>query len=276
MSSWSGGRQILAKKIRPGLYFQAREAGFCSLFLDYFYHYLFAQHAGQALHVNCTPNPVGANYELFRETFQTPVNVEFVRDYRPAWTHIQPGQIRQRMANISTQQLQNFAQLFFHLTPEMASEVSSLLTQQKTPEHFDIGVHIRSGDKITTGEMPVIPISAYRDQIKKFCTSPSPMIFVMTDNIETLESLKAIAEPGWRFFALTQDRQRGHVQLDFNLSPSSQRRADYIQFLAELELMRRASSLVVTFTSNIGRYLYLTAPTSTSIVSIDMKVFAPI
>jgi hypothetical protein len=266
----------MSKKIRPGLYFQAREAGFCSLFLDYFYHYLFAQHAGQALHVNCTPNPVGANYELFRETFQTPVNVEFVREYRPAWTHIAIPQIRQRMANISTSQLRNFAQLFFHLTPEMANEVSSLLTQQKAPAYFDVGVHIRSGDKITTGEMQAIPIFAYRDQIKMFCKSPSPFIFVMTDNIEALENLKAIAEPGWRFFSLTQERQRGHIQLDFNLSPSSQRRADYIQFLAELELMKRASSLVVTYTSNIGRYLYLTMPASTSIVSLDMKVFAPI
>ena len=135
---------------------------------------------------------------------------------------------------------------------------------------------MRAGDKITTGEMQAIPVHAYAEQIRKQCGMTSPRIFVMTDNIDMLQGLKEIGDSSWSIVSYTLEHQRGHIQNEFNLAPSAQRKAAYIQFLAELQVMQEIPSLIVTYTSNIGRYLYLTVPTSTQITSLDMKVFAPI
>jgi hypothetical protein len=202
-----------------------------------------------------------------------PSGVQFVRENSSGWPLILHGQVKQRLTYYTSEQLKELALQFFRLTPEMAAQVAEFRVQKGILGPFDIGVHIRTGDKITTGEMKAIPVSAYVDQIRRTCKSPSPRIFIMTDNFEMIRQLQALADPSWQLFSYTLDRQKGHVQLDFNLSPAAQRKTDYIQFLAELQVMQETPALLVTYSSNIGRYLYLTTPKSTSITSLDVKSF---
>ena len=182
MPSWSGGKFIQTRKYKPGYYHQAREAGFCSLFLGYFYDWLYAQHSNQILYVNSTPNPVSANYELFEETFQKPSGVEFTREKQPDWSLVHHGQVKQRLTFYSDKQLQDLAHEFFKLSPEMQSRIHEFRNQKAFPRFFDVGVHIRTGDKITTGEMKAIPVAEYAEEIRKQCGTSSIRIFVMTDN----------------------------------------------------------------------------------------------
>jgi hypothetical protein len=64
---------------------------------------------------------------------------------------------------------------------------------------------------------------------------------------------------------------QGHVQRDFNASSAGNRMNTYLNFIAELFLMQQIQHVVCTFSSNVGRFLYLTS--ENEVVTVDDKFF---
>jgi hypothetical protein len=142
-----------------------------------------------------------------------------------------------------------------------------------------VGLHIRSGDKITTEEMNPIRIDQYVDALEKVAAKLNKKdlnVFVMTDNTTLFQKLMMRCPKLWTLYTLQEEyiyTRNGHTQAQFNMLPTRIRNEQFIQFLAELEIMKLLPHLVVTFSSNIGRWLYITnkAAKPEDIMSLDVE-----
>jgi hypothetical protein len=283
MSSWLGGsHSMIQKKRQDGYFFESRPLGFCSLFLNLFYCWLHARDTKMKLYFKETPNPVSLNYKLYTKTFLLPDTIIPVQEkHTSSLITIDNVQkyVSTRISFYTNEQLQDLAQGFFKFTQAMKDQMKDWKESQPLtlPQTIHAGIHIRSGDKITYGEMQSIPMKSYLDELNRMLSGiDAPVIFVMTDNYTLLQELQTISPASWKYITYTDKSQNGHVQAEFNLMDFKKREQGYIQFLVELEIMRQLPRLIITYTSNIGRYLFLMKRKDTEVVSLDMKVFSPI
>jgi len=166
------------------------------------------------------------------------------------------------------------AHTIFQWNPDLIRVLTDIIRAAKVPTELDLGVHIRGGDKITTGESRAIPITDYIKAIKKFQATTKKdnlTIFVMTDSMSQLAELKKKADPSWTLFNMAPSLPQpdGHVQDQFNRSPPRARLSAYHSFMAELLIMQSISDILCTFSSNVGRFLYFTVEHPERIVSLD-------
>lgn len=264
--------QVRKPKNNDRIAFSTNGAGFASNFNNFLYNYLYAKKNTKPLHVYDRDNPISPNYHILQESFVPPKDLIYIQN--PPTEKIDLTMIRLMTATMSDEFLQTQAKLLFKLTPQMESQIQAILSKYAFPA-FDLGVHIRSGDKIRTGEMPLIPMELY---VKEINATNAKTVFVMTDNSELLEQIKGSLKPSIQVYSLTQTSpcKAGHEQDVFNSSPNDVKLDAYIHFLAELYVMQQIPSIICTFSSNIGRFLYLTTGVNATFKSLDMKKFTPL
>jgi hypothetical protein len=258
-------------------YYGTNQSGFASNFNNFLYAYIYAKKLKKSFYVYDLNNPISPNYHILKESFVNPSNIVYIDTYPDQPGAVSLSMIRALTLNLSKTVIQEEAKELFRLTPEITSQIRSELSKYTFPL-FDIGVHIRSGDKIKTGEMAAIPIETYSKEINGAANKVGTTnVFVMTDNLELLEALKQKVNEGIHIYSLNQDKEipcaSGHNQGVFNLLPHTVKLNAYIQFMTELYLMQQIPNIICTFSSNIGRYLYITSPTTTNFKSLDMKVY---
>lgn len=265
MSSWIRPSYPLKKK-KTDEYFQTTQAGFCSNFNQLLYAYVHHRKEKIPMNVLDKPNCLSANYRLFKDTFLQPNGIIYIDEPGKNKFHVKKWPI---MMSLPHEQIREYTQHLFRLNEKTQTEVDKL----KPDVLFDVGIHIRTGDKITTGEMKKIEIEEYVKAVDKL-KKDELNIFIMTDNYDTFEKFLSYCKPGWKCWTLCKKEQRGHMQNDFNLMEKDKRFEGFYQFLAELYTMKTIPTLILTYTSNIGRFLYLLGDSTQNIVSLDMKVWA--
>lgn len=285
MSSWANRTATIPRKLTGEPFFQTSVAGFCSNFNEFIFTYIYCQKRGIPFRVLDIPNCVSLNRPLLASLLQPHPNVEFLKQEQSS-KKITRKDILQlaSMLNVSAEDFQKAASDIFQWNPQTQEHFAEFFGHRKCPpvESFDVGLHIRSGDKITTGEMKEISLERYRQEleaIQKKIGKKQLSIFVMTDNISLLHKLKAICSQNWTWFTFQEETpysQRGHIQQEFNLLPSTVRYQLFFQFLAELEVMKQMRYLIVSFTSNIGRWIYITNTVAKKedIVSLDATLWS--
>ena len=267
--SWMRGIVIAMPKNNDRIVFTTNGAGFASNFNNFLFTYLHAKKNKKPLHVYDRNNPISPNYRMLEESFLRPKDLIYIQDAPKEKNYA--AMIRAMAATMSDEILEKEAKALFKLTPQMESQIQTILSNYAFPS-FDLGVHIRSGDKIRTGEMPVIPIDLY---VKEINATNAKTIFVMTDNSELLDQMKGSLKPSIQVYSLNQTSpcKTGHEQGVFNSYPNDVKLDAYIHFLAELYVMQKIPSIICTFSSNIGRFLYLTRAVNAIFKSLDMKKF---
>jgi hypothetical protein len=287
MTSWGGNRQFAqAKKFQESIqFFQTTEGGFCSNMTSLFIAYANAVKTSSSLYVHDVPNSVSQNLPLFQSILKDNSTVKYLKDVSPNSTSIDWNKMKYdfQTLNGSTNftTLKRMAKdLFFYNGDAQEKIMSRIRGAGLDRTLFDVGVHIRSGDKITRGEMKAIPIQDYVSALNSYSKrlgKPKLSVFVMTDNMKVFEELKRLSPATWTFTTLqniSAYTANGHTQSSFNTLPSSTRLELFYQFLTELHIMQNIPNLVVTYSSNIGRFLYLTSRfqhTADSIMSLDVQ-----
>ncbi|WP_133013307.1 hypothetical protein [Marinomonas flavescens] len=117
-----------------------------------------------------------------------------------------------------------------------------------------IAVHIRAGDKISTGEMLEIAIEKYVDAILSI-KNIIPVI-VFTDDVRKFEKLRAIL-PSHYTCLNGSGYVEGFQQSDFNARNINEKEEDTLQLLTEVYCMVYSYKLICTFSSNLTRYVAL-------------------
>jgi hypothetical protein len=269
MSSW--GAQAPRKRLgNDAIVFVATEAGFCSQFNNYLHHVILAKKEKQKLFLIDKYSALKDSF--LQRSFVLPSIVEPVPTV-PANVKSYAKQILGILSNMTPQQIRAEAAALFRLSPKLSQDIAAERAKYVFPS-FDVGVHIRSGDKVTTGEMRLIPIEKYAAEIRRHAPKS---VFVMTDTLNLREELKAILEPNIGVYGLDfKSPCSTHVQGEFNLAPKAVREEAYVQFMTELNIMQEIPRIVCTLSSNVGRYLYVTAKDVSGFKSLDGPVYTPV
>lgn len=283
MSSWSGTRQFAqAKKIQDSVsFFQTTEGGFCSNFNLLFLAYSIAVKNSSPLYVHDFPNSVGQTFPLLQTILKDNSTLKYLKDIPANSNPLDSKKLSsQFVSSTNLQTLRRMARdLFFYNGDTQEKIISGIKGAGLERTVFDVGVHMRSGDKITTGEMKQIPISDYVNALSNYSRrlgKSKLSVFVMTDNMRLFEDLKRLSPSTWSFTTLqsfSPYAANGHTQDSFNALSFSVRQELFYQFLTELHILQNTPNLIVTYSSNVGRFLYLTSRfqhTADSIVSLDV------
>ena len=267
MSSWV--RQEPRKRLaQDAILFIATEAGFCSQFNNYLYHFILSKKKKQKLYLFDA-----RRYPFLHDSFLLPPNVELIPTL-PAAITSHAKQILGTLSNMTNEQIRAEAAELFRLSPALSEQIAAERAKYAFAT-FDVGVHIRSGDKITTGEMQTIPIEMYAAEIRKY--SPK-RVFVMSDNPGLRETLKELLGSSVELFSLEfkSPCTGAHEQGTFNMAPKAKKEEAYVQFMTELNIMQEIPRIVCTLSSNVGRYLYVTAKDVSGLKSLDVPAYAPV
>lgn len=289
MTSWAGNRGFapLKKAEVAKVYFQPTEGGICSNLNLLFYAYIQATKNSEPLYVHDTPNCVGPLFPIFQRILRDNSTIKYLKDIPPGSTRIDFRKLSntQAVSSVPFNRLKQMARDFYFYNGETQGKILNLIQSAGlTRTVFDIGVHIRSGDKISTGEMKSIPIKTYIDAIRTLggrIGKSELKIFVMTDNMSLYRQLLEAAPKTWSFTTLqelTFYTANGHTQSTFNSLTTEKKEELFYNFLTELHIMQNIPNLVVSYSSNVGRFLYLTSRLVTSkenIISVDVPDWAP-
>ncbi len=285
MTSWAGTRQYAqVKKVQESVsYFQTTQGGFCSIFNLLFAAYLNASKNSSILYVHDSPNSVGISFPMLQTILRENSSIKYLKELNDSSKPLSLNEIKKTpfIASTNTQTLKRMARdLFFYNSDTQEKIISRIRSAGLERTLFDVGIHIRSGDKITTGEMAAIPIRDYVNALQSFSKrlgKGNLSVFVMTDNMKLYNDLIKASPPNWNFTTLQKPSNytmNGHIQYTFNTMSSTDRMEHFYQFLTELHILQNTPNLVVTYSSNIGRFLYLTSRfqhTADSIISLDIS-----
>jgi hypothetical protein len=235
-----------------------------------------------SLYIHDSPNSVGQSFPLLQKILKDNSTLKYLKEIPPNSKAIDTTKLSSQATNSANiQTMKRMAKdLFFYNGDAQEKIMTRIRGAGLDRTVFDVGVHIRSGDKITTGEMKSIPIRDYANALSGFSRrlgKANLSVFVMTDNMKLLEELKRFCPSTWSFTTLqniSAYTATGHTQFVFNTLPSSTREELFYQFLTELHILQNIPNLVVTYSSNVGRFLYLTSRfqhTPDSIVSLDVR-----
>jgi hypothetical protein len=184
-------------------------------------------------------------------------------------------QLNKYLCTLTDSYICSEARSVFKFNPVTQEKVNIYLKSAAFPA-FDIGIHIRMGDKITSGEMAAISLDTYRKAIQDaqiLLKKDTLNIYVMTDNQSIILSLKQ-ANLSWSLYSLKPPiPSTGHDQKIFNSQPTKDKMESYYHFLSELYIMQRCPYIVCTYSSNIGRFLYMTREPESIIHSLDIPIF---
>lgn len=284
MTSWVRSKTIpgLTKSKRDELdvRWKTSDRGFCAQFNNYFYHVNYAKRIGKGIEVQEFPNCLSDSYALISSTFATDISgvkfVDSVEGRIPAMLHVKVFDQNTRTPPAT---LQANAKEILRWNPALEAQIQGIVASTGLPAGFDLGIHIRSGDKVATKEMKAISIDRYVREIESYLASSglkSLRIFVMSDNSEMLEQLKKRAKGPFNFYTIeSKHAVGGHTQSEFNARPFDEKFNEFMVFLTELYIMQRIPGLIVTLSSNVGKFLYLTAKYR-SLKSLDLANFLPL
>jgi hypothetical protein len=97
----------------------------------------------------------------------------------------------------------------------------------------------------------------------------------MTDNIEILHDIQRKIDTSISIFNLPLpfSLPGGHDQTTFNRQSPKLKQDAFYHFLAELYILQKSSRILCTFSSNVGRFLYMTCDNPSGVVSLDISEF---
>jgi hypothetical protein len=263
---------------KSSLFFETSDAGFCTNFNQFLYAYAYSVSQGKPLAVYDLANPVSISYPLLKNTFADVSGVTYT-DGMTTLTSSTRRLISRVMANanaIPVSTLREYAHKLFHWKQTMIPTLQNLVTAGNLPESFDLGVHMRMGDRVTTRDRRAITVDEYVRAAKKFQNDSKKDtldIFLMSDSYTGITEFKKKADSSWTVYTLPSvlPNPEGHIQSQFNSSPARGRLPAYNTFMAELVVMQSISDIICKLSSNVGRFLYYTVEHPERIISLDEK-----
>jgi hypothetical protein len=261
--------------------FETNELGLCANFNQFLYAYAYAslQEGGKPLTVYDMQNCISPGFSLIKSTFADMSGVVFVDSMVPSAISLRRTfpRVMETVQALPMESLRKTAQKIFQWGPQVLPIVKDILEKAKLPGAFDLGIHIRAGDKITTREMTSISIDRYVAATKKYQADSALdelHIFLMTDTVKMRSDFITKADPSWKVYFLPTPlpQPEGHVQSAFNASPRRIKTVAYNYFIAELVIMQSIPDILCTLSSNVGRFLYYTVEHQDGIMSLDAKM----
>lgn len=116
-----------------------------------------------------------------------------------------------------------------------------------------LGVHIRRGDKITTGEMQNIPLLKY---VEAIIETGYKHIYIATDDYRSVEFVHAqLPAPDYHIYCNPELAGAGFSEGRFNHSSKKDRYKETCSLLFDIFVLFRAAYFIGTYSSNLSRVI---------------------
>ena len=270
MTSWLNARSVQPMPVEKTAYlFETGGTGFCSQFNEFLYSYMYAKAEKKQLYVNDIQNPVSTTYQMIKNTFSVPVTeVLFTDTYvaTAAPMNRRGNQLRGFLSKLSGETLRTEAKNLLQWNSVLVNKIQNILKVNTLSKGgYDVGVHLGSG------EMRNFNVSQYLDAVLAYQKSSKKTalnIFVMSGSESRLSEFQKKKDPSWTIYYITSP--------NLQTSTATRKMESYLHFMTELYMVRNIQHVVTAFSSNVGRFIYLTAATQARVVSVDTPVFSPI
>jgi hypothetical protein len=261
MTSWGGNRQYAqVKKVQESVsYFQTTQDDVCSNFTLLFSAYLNATRNSSLLYIHDFPNSIGATFPMLQAILRENSSIKYLKEVPEKSKSLDPNQIAMNpyLESTNIQTLKRVARdLFFYNSDAQDKIMTRIRSAGLERTAFDVGVHIST-------KMGGIPIQMYVNALQSFSRrlgKANLSIFVMTENKSLYTELVKESPQSWNFTNL-QSFSKDTIE-------------DFYQFLTELHILQNTPNLIVNYSDNIGRFLYLSSRfqhTTDSITSLDIQ-----
>jgi len=277
MSSWGQPNQSQSKLKYTDLFCKISKSGYGTNFQKFLMCFLFSKYLKKPLYLCDTSNNISTDFHLILDTFQSIPNVKYTN--KKGFTVFEDKiiELNKFLSSLSDDDICREARAAFKWSQKTQTIINSTLSESAFPQ-FDLGIHIRTGDKITSGEMKAIGLDIYVAAIKEaqaLMGKSSMAIYVMTDNSSVIPQLNSISDPSWSLYCLEPPvkAETGHDQATYNRRSVNDKMASYYHFLTEIHILQRCPYIICTYSSNIGRFLYMTREPGVQIKSLDYPVF---
>lgn len=259
MSSWNKNVGI-SRIPYDAFYCKTSTSGYGSNFFNFFMCYLFAKHHNQSLYLNDTINNISKSYHLILDTFQELPGIKYTSLQGITLQQSKPTELSHFIEQLPREIHKKEAHTIFRFSSSIQKQLDLL---KKNLPRIDCGVHIRTGDKITTGEMKAIPLERYIQQLtlyQNYLNKDNLIIYLMTDSQGVLQKMQELKHPSWTIISLPSPTQNpdGHIQSKYNNLPTDIKMKSFLHFLAEIQVLQECPHVLCTFSSNIGRFIDLT------------------
>jgi hypothetical protein len=277
MSSWGQSSTSLRSIPLGEHYVSVSTSGYGTNFKTVLKCYLYAKYHRKPLYLRDTTNNISKSFHLLFDTFTMPKNIIYTNKPGTSFNIDERTKLDTYISTLGATKIREGARNIFKLKDTMLQQMQPFLNTVQNIR-FDLGVQIRTGDKIQTGEMEYISLDAYIDAMKKYCESKTiiePNIFIMTDNADIFPKIIQIVPSTWHLYRIECEvvPSGGHDQSTFNAQPIEYKKSAYIHFLSELYILQHVPHIICTYSSNIGRYLFMTAEDNTTVESLDWPEF---
>lgn len=153
--------------------------------------------------------------------------------------------------NINKNDYMNEIRQFLRCSPNVEDYINQRIKSINLPHNY-LGVHIRRGDKITTGEMKNIPIEEY---IKAIFDSGFKDVYIATDDVSIIEMIENKCTGNEIRVFYNNTCKTGFNEGQFNHSTRKARYEDTMNLLFDIAVLSKSEKFIGTYSSNLSRVI---------------------
>lgn len=262
-------------------YFLRLEDGeFAGSFTALFNASMFSLINGRELYVYDNANPISPTYSLLKETFEPAPGIRYVSEMMSGVT-VLTGSSDPRYAGFLAQvpkgTLRSNAAPVLRWNATMLGSITEIVKAQGLPSTFDVGLHIRSRNRMDVVRPPAITsyVTAVEDVVRAQKLK-EPTVFVLASEPADFFEFQKAAPKTWKLFqvAPASNTIRGSNAGSFNRQSVATRLNAYREHLTELYCMQQSTTIIGSLASDLGKFLYLTAKTADTFKSLDVQTYS--
>lgn len=245
MTSWANLKSVATKKFEPVIqsWYAPPTGDYVTDSLYFLYAFAYSQRAAEPFYIHDTD-------AFFQPYLKSSPILHFLKETPSSGTELTPSVLRPVLEKMFLPSLKRTMNNIYQFNGMTSTRISTLLQMQGlSAKSFDVGIVLDVSGCVQ-------PVIASLKQFQKRTGKKRLDIFVMTDSQQLLGEFVFGGDPSWNYRSL----------LSSNAPKDAETRL--LKTLAELTVLQRLDTLVVRFSSPIGKLLYLTSNSITSDSSI--------
>jgi len=203
-----------------------------SMYLDYINAYIYTQKLGE------TCNVWDSN-GLIKETLKLTPQVKLLKE-KPEVEPLSQNEYKTLTGNLTFKEIQKIAANLIVYDDSLNRSVIKVLDKVGIKTIFDIGIQLVTGADAALLSRFSALVKAFQVKSKKDKLN----IYIMADSYESILDFQKLSDPSWKVTSLSKNPPKDSTE-------------NFVQVLAEVQIMTALSALILDFNRPVDRFIYL-------------------